>query len=330
MTMLQHQLSICAIFQDEADYLAEWIEFHLAMGVDHFYLYDNRSQDNPAAVLDPYLSSACVTLTDWPDSFEQFAQAGAFNDCLRRFGDANRWIAFLDIDEFLFSPEFKPLGDVLNKFTDAPAVVVNWQVYGSSGHDRQPDGLVLESYLNRAPEQWVRNRRLKTIAQPSQIARMNGPHFGEYHDERLAVNENHQPCRVSTRSKARGSLLAHTIQRGRNAVARRLTRLFPRLPLDPFDWTPTSLKQVSVSKLRINHYATKSLEAYERRMNRRRIPGEAGSGERVHNRARFDFQNRNEVHDPVLQPWAEKIRLRLLRRSAEPAPPPGKDSSGQQ
>jgi hypothetical protein len=31
-------LAITAIFQNEAPYLKEWIEFHLLMGAEHFYL----------------------------------------------------------------------------------------------------------------------------------------------------------------------------------------------------------------------------------------------------------------------------------------------------
>lgn len=30
-------LAVCAIFRDEAPYLAEWIEFHRLVGVEHFY-----------------------------------------------------------------------------------------------------------------------------------------------------------------------------------------------------------------------------------------------------------------------------------------------------
>ncbi len=31
-------VSLCAIFKDEADYLKEWIEFHRIVGVEHFYM----------------------------------------------------------------------------------------------------------------------------------------------------------------------------------------------------------------------------------------------------------------------------------------------------
>src|SRR3954453_4443413 len=39
-------LAVCAIFRDQARYLAEWVSFHRIQGVERFYLYDNRSTDD--------------------------------------------------------------------------------------------------------------------------------------------------------------------------------------------------------------------------------------------------------------------------------------------
>jgi hypothetical protein len=38
-------ICVCAMIHNEAAYLAEWIEFHRLQGVDHFVLYDYRSND---------------------------------------------------------------------------------------------------------------------------------------------------------------------------------------------------------------------------------------------------------------------------------------------
>ena len=48
-------LSVCAIYKNEARYLAEWLEFHLLAGVEHFFLYNNNSTDDHREVLAPYL-----------------------------------------------------------------------------------------------------------------------------------------------------------------------------------------------------------------------------------------------------------------------------------
>jgi hypothetical protein len=44
-------VAICAIFRDEGADLTEWVAYHRVVGVDHFILYDNESNDNGASVL---------------------------------------------------------------------------------------------------------------------------------------------------------------------------------------------------------------------------------------------------------------------------------------
>jgi hypothetical protein len=308
-------LGICAIFQDEASYLGEWIEFHRLQGVEHFFLYDNRSHDEPERVLRPWLDEGVVTLLDWPWSFEDYAQVKAYNHCLEHFGTQFEWMAMLDIDEFLFCPDGDPLPDILATFTGAPAVVANWQVYGSSGHEKSPGGLVIEQFTRRAQKQWVRNRRIKSIVRPERTEAFRSPHMAVYRNGDLAVSENGEPCKVYLRNRAEGRWIPHYWQRFVNALGKRLFRLFPDIPLDPFCMTPTSLRQVSVERLRINHYAVKSVEDFARRKARRRIPGHRGSGTRVHNDLRFAFQDRNGVHDPVLVKWAPELRRRLSLKS---------------
>jgi len=35
-------LAVTAIYRWEADYLREWVAFHRLVGVERFFLYDNR------------------------------------------------------------------------------------------------------------------------------------------------------------------------------------------------------------------------------------------------------------------------------------------------
>lgn len=51
----QYKVSVCAIFKNEAPYLKEWIEFNRIVGVEHFYLYNNNSEDNYEEIIAPYI-----------------------------------------------------------------------------------------------------------------------------------------------------------------------------------------------------------------------------------------------------------------------------------
>ncbi len=97
-------LVVATILKNEAPFLAEWVAFHRLVGVDHLYLYDNGSTDNPEASLAPFLDEGCVTLVRWPIPYHQKAQDKALTDCLNRVRGVARWLACIDVDEFYFHP----------------------------------------------------------------------------------------------------------------------------------------------------------------------------------------------------------------------------------
>ena len=43
---MKYSVSLCLIFKNEAPFLKEWLDYHLTVGVDHFYLYNNNSDDD--------------------------------------------------------------------------------------------------------------------------------------------------------------------------------------------------------------------------------------------------------------------------------------------
>jgi hypothetical protein len=146
-TTFRHELAVCAIFKDEAPFLDEWLTFHAGVGVEHFYLYDDASSDRFRDVLAPWIHRGSVTLIDWADR----NQPTAYNDCLRRFRWQNRWMAFIDIDEFLFSPRHFDLRRALHDYADVPALFVYWVLFGSAGHQTRPAAPVLESFTRCLP-----------------------------------------------------------------------------------------------------------------------------------------------------------------------------------
>jgi hypothetical protein len=169
-------LSICAIYRDEAPYLREWIEFHRLVGVERFYLYNNGSTDEHLEVLAPYVDAGTVVMRDWP-VFP--GQIQAYEDCLKRHRDESRWIAFIDLDEFLFSPTGSPVPDLLKEFERFPGVAVNWAMFGSSGHRTKPPGLVIENYLRRTADPRL-NSIIKSIANPRRVSAFGTPHYFMY------------------------------------------------------------------------------------------------------------------------------------------------------
>jgi hypothetical protein len=168
----RHRLAICAIFREESPFLAEWIDFHRGVGATHFYLYDNFSTDDFREVLAPYIASGLVTLTTWPVAV---GQVSAYEHCLRHHWRDARWIALIDIDEFLFCEQKVDILDILDRFRDLPGLVVWQQFFGSSGHVERPAGPLIEAFTRRAATRTT----VKSIVNP-RFVRKPDVHVSKY------------------------------------------------------------------------------------------------------------------------------------------------------
>lgn len=141
----KYNVSICAIFKNEASYLKEWIEFHHIVGVDHFYLYNNNSEDNFMKILQPYIENNWVTLVEWPHNQMQME---AYMDGIKNFSSETKWLGFIDIDEFIVPKSTDNIYDFLKPFEkNRGSVNIYWKLYGTSGlTDRDLTGLVTEDF----------------------------------------------------------------------------------------------------------------------------------------------------------------------------------------
>lgn len=244
-------LAACAIFRDEASYLEEWIRFHRLVGIERFYLYDNRSTDGWRDVL-AATGAADVVVVHWPIEPGQLA---AYNHCLAAHGGESEWIAFFDLDEFLFPTDAGDLRRHLADYPGVPAVGVNWVVYGSSFHQVRPPGLVTRNYVRRGAmglvirNPWLLRApdldpgrlesyrphfvHMKSIVRPAETIETRTPHSFRFRGDAKAVDET-----------------------GR-----------------PIDGSFT--ESVNVERLRVNHYWSKSIAELEAKARRGHATGGA-------------------------------------------------------
>jgi hypothetical protein len=178
-------LAACMMFRNEADYLEEWLEFHDRVGFEHFFLYENLSRDDWRPRIPKRLIEAGrVTITTVT---HEKAQLQAFNHCLRSVRGRVKWLALLDADEFVYpAREGESMPEILTEFSDAPAVAINWQMFGTNGHILRPQGRVLDNYRACAASG---NQHVKVVVQPELTIRMVTPHNAIYVSGRTAVNE---------------------------------------------------------------------------------------------------------------------------------------------
>ena len=285
--LFPHDLAIAAILKDEGRYLKEWLDYHLAAGVDHFYLYDNDSTDNQAEVVKPYVEAGLVDYIPMPGEAMQFA---ACNDAIKRFKFHCRYMALIDADEFIYPKTGQSIAEVVDEIlsgdTKAAGLAIHWQVYGSNGQDKADYSRgVLERFTRRAKSDWYLpantvgnfyaqgNCYVKNIVNPRRVNFIKDPHRVNYFSEGYGVDE--------TAKQVKGSI-----------------------PLP-----------IVADKIVINHYYVKSREEFESKVRR-------GSSARLSMKKRlnwFELNDRNDEFDDGI------IKYRDARKEVYQPPAPAED-----
>lgn len=142
----KYNIVICGIFKNESPYLDEWITYHLMLGFDHIYLYNNNSSDNYLAVIEKYIKKGKVTLIDWP--FPQ-GQISAYKHFYDNFYQQSQWVTFLDIDEFYVPKYDRDIKDWIKRHDRWPVLLIYWKMFGTNGRLYEKENeIVIEQYIN--------------------------------------------------------------------------------------------------------------------------------------------------------------------------------------
>lgn len=169
--------AICMVVKDEIDDIPQWIIHHRLVGFDQIIIYGNGATDGSADLIDAMAAEFHVEHVLWPTPEGRPVPKLVYEDCLRRFGSAYDWIAFLDADEYLVpaDPE-SHIASLLEQHRDHSAIAINWLIFGSSDAPNTNGLLNTETFLNRAEDQFSANRNVKSIIQPSRTIECVNPH----------------------------------------------------------------------------------------------------------------------------------------------------------
>jgi hypothetical protein len=130
---------------DGARRLDEWIRFHLLVGFDHIFVYDNSHGNNTLAPVTEQFSDRDVTRISWPATIcnnnrsfmdspgERSSQYAAESACRLRFGPHTDWMANMDIDEYITPvgdyPSIKSFLDVLDEKNTKIVSFGSWRAW---------------------------------------------------------------------------------------------------------------------------------------------------------------------------------------------------------
>jgi hypothetical protein len=113
------------VFKNEKIYLKEWIDFHLKSGIDHFYLFDNMSTDNPIEVLKSYIEKNIVTLELLDKDLIKNPECEPHRNYFKeKYGKENEWVLFIDLDEYCYPLKGNNIQEYINKLNKNISCVV--------------------------------------------------------------------------------------------------------------------------------------------------------------------------------------------------------------
>ncbi len=277
------KLAISAIVRNEEPYVDEWIEFHLMMGVEHFFIYDNGSSDGTVSALRTSPHADRITVMEWANlvaGWEGVAgsagrmQKLAMLHAIANYGHMTEWMAFIDLDEFLYPAKAGSLLDILAAYDDLDSLSVYWNMFGTSGHASKPEGLITENFTMRSRRRSGSNKnlcRVKSIVRPRAVRGVHNSH--------TLILQNGCP-ESWTATRQRIGFADHRPQHFSDEI------------------------------VRINHYYSKSKMEYYKR---REVPKEGPRPDFRRNDDLLNFIEQDTVEDLAIQRFVPELKARLSR-----------------
>jgi hypothetical protein len=281
-------LVACTMFRDDAMYIGEWLAYHHAIGVEHFWLYSDRSVDDYKRVIAPFQAAGIATLIEWPpkqyhgrhqedfracldsigphplaENAQCSCQHFAFLDCIDRAQETrSEWVAVFDVDEFMYTPNRECQRGALSQIlreqpSGVAAMMVSGWLSGTQGYERPEhikSGFVTKDYLYRNPVDG------KVASDPRRM----------YNDALKSIG----------RTSHVASSTVHTFMR-------KLESIFGAYR---YDWHRVD---DASSPVRMMHYQFKSYESLKRKIKRNKVQFQAYRPDR-------DYWNSMKFDDEVL------------------------------
>jgi len=166
----QKKVVLFANVRDELN-LKEWLIHHLNLGFDCIYLFDHLSKvplEEELYNFDPRVTT--IRISGNLKKIKSFCMELSL--LIGRSINAD-WIIHLDADEFLVLNTFNSVKDLLYEFDNASMVGINWLMFGTNGHIKTPDGLVIENYTQCDS---TLNPHIKSFVRPKEVSRILNPH----------------------------------------------------------------------------------------------------------------------------------------------------------
>ena len=156
----KNDIIIAAIAKYENDYLEEWVSYHLNLGFDKIYIYDDNPDNYPPISELPVIKkNRCrkVFIIKGGKDKSEYPHLPFYNSFYHTHHF--RWCFFIDVDEFITIPlNFRNIKDFLEQqhFENTDVIMFPWKYYGCNNNIKKTDKEVLKRFKKESTKgQWI-------------------------------------------------------------------------------------------------------------------------------------------------------------------------------
>ena len=151
-------IAICAILKDEHQYLKEWIDYHLNIGIDQIYLYEDITSKTHINITKDYDNVHLMSMGDFIDMKHCLEkQRDTYNKFIEVYRNTIDYTFFIDLDEFVAFADDYTMEDLITQCDEWGSVLLPWKHYGACGHIDNPKTEVVTTYHTYTPIKFPKN-----------------------------------------------------------------------------------------------------------------------------------------------------------------------------
>jgi hypothetical protein len=151
--------------------IKEWVTHHILLNFDIIYIFDHKSKIPLKNEFQNFSKRVIIERTEMnnPVKLQLMNRAVKISKTL-----GADWMLYLDADEFLVLNRYMGVRHLLQNYNFAHSLGINWLMFGSNYHKKDPNGLLIENYTKS--EQKL-NQHVKTFVRPEYVTSVTNPHF---------------------------------------------------------------------------------------------------------------------------------------------------------
>ncbi len=225
----KYNISIGAYFKNETRFLCEWVEFHLLIGVEHLYLYCNDIDPTETKkVLKSYIKKGIVSFIHYPHKLTNKHDATTiYNKIFSVANKETKWLAFIDLDEFICLIKHKNINQFLKLYDDKEIAAISmlWTVFINYEQYQTTQQLQIEAYTH-ALIKYKSRPVYKSIIKTSRCNGMRSAHNPNLNNTKFRfVDENKYTVKIRYNAPNDMIRLNHYHLKSRNDFTIKLTNV---------------------------------------------------------------------------------------------------------